>query len=483
MNKKRTILYSVIMVMILITQSFAAIVSDNDGSAFVTKSEFEALKTDFANQIQTYNESIDNKIDGAIASYLAGIQQEKKVEQESLINKINDDCGDSYKSGTTEHKYGYRCMAKSYTVPTTQKPEGAIVNFFTGNILGNESNTRFGCGWVRVGLTNASRTGLYDVNIPDSGMKTGKYIMLNKYNGKYYPGNVYNDITYRYYVTGSGAAATFDGWPQYNSTDNSVTWTFPEFRITETEYWKIDIGNAKGHWDDASTDTWDNIKVFFGGSYTKNETINVIPVTGKISTSSNVFGLLNDDLTRMRVQENSYDWSATDGNVFRSRLKVSDTWQQELYFSPRFNPNLTFYFNCHPYDNSVKLSDLIDYNATIAYGDGDVAIYGGLPLFKATNNGIVTMKIIFKSHDNHDVYVGLKTSQFANDETYTVESALNLRNENDVKYSSNKFERDKEYTFVMDVKKDQVVWIKTYDASSDTGFTGAVTSSIYLVSD
>ena len=35
----------------------------------------------------------------------------------------------------------------------------------------------------------------------------------------------------------------------------------------------------------------------------------------------------------------------------------------------------------------------------------------------------------------------------------------------------------------MDVNKDDVVWIKTYDDSSDTGFTGAVTSSIELVSD
>ena len=54
--------------------SFAAVVSDNDGSAFVTKSEFEALKKGFADQIDNYNTSIDNKIDGAIATYLAGLR-------------------------------------------------------------------------------------------------------------------------------------------------------------------------------------------------------------------------------------------------------------------------------------------------------------------------------------------------------------------------------------------------------------------------
>ena len=58
--------------------SFAAVVSDSDGSAFVTKAEFEALKKDFDNQIDNYNASIDNKIDGSIAAYLSGIKQAKK---------------------------------------------------------------------------------------------------------------------------------------------------------------------------------------------------------------------------------------------------------------------------------------------------------------------------------------------------------------------------------------------------------------------
>ena len=93
------------------------------------------------------------------------------------------------------------------------------------------------------------------------------------------------------------------------------------------------------------------------------------------------------------------------------------------------------------------------------------------------------MKIKFKSDLNHDVRIGLKKSQFANDETYTIDASLGLRNENDVKYTTNKFSKDTEYTFKMDVNKDDVIWIKTYDDSSDTGFTGAVTSSIELVSD
>ena len=61
------------MVVLLSIETFAAVVSDNDGSAFITKAEFDSLKNNFQSQLDAYNTSIDNKIDTAIASYLAGI--------------------------------------------------------------------------------------------------------------------------------------------------------------------------------------------------------------------------------------------------------------------------------------------------------------------------------------------------------------------------------------------------------------------------
>lgn len=56
------------------TAMYAAAVSDNDGSAFITKAEFDSLKNDFQSQIDLYNSSIDSKIDTAIAQYLSGIK-------------------------------------------------------------------------------------------------------------------------------------------------------------------------------------------------------------------------------------------------------------------------------------------------------------------------------------------------------------------------------------------------------------------------
>ena len=66
-----------IFAFLLSINSFAAVMSDNDGSAFITKAEFDSLKNDFQSKIDAYNLNIDNKIDAAIAGYLAGIKTTK----------------------------------------------------------------------------------------------------------------------------------------------------------------------------------------------------------------------------------------------------------------------------------------------------------------------------------------------------------------------------------------------------------------------
>ena len=81
-------LLALFLVVLISIDSFAAVVSDNDGAAFVTKAEFDALKRNFNDQIAKYNTSIDSKIDGAIANYLAGIKlsQESYIELDSKTN-------------------------------------------------------------------------------------------------------------------------------------------------------------------------------------------------------------------------------------------------------------------------------------------------------------------------------------------------------------------------------------------------------------
>jgi hypothetical protein len=83
---------SLTLVLFLCIENFAALVSDNDGSAFITKAEFDSLKNNFQSQIDQYNTSIDAKIDAAIAAYLSGIKADKTTELVTpyFMYKIDD---------------------------------------------------------------------------------------------------------------------------------------------------------------------------------------------------------------------------------------------------------------------------------------------------------------------------------------------------------------------------------------------------------
>ena len=78
-------LLALFLVVLMSINTLGAVVSDNDGSAFITKAEFDSLKNNFQSQIDQYNTSIDSKIDGAIASYLAGITVAKKQTIKPVI--------------------------------------------------------------------------------------------------------------------------------------------------------------------------------------------------------------------------------------------------------------------------------------------------------------------------------------------------------------------------------------------------------------
>ena len=69
------------IIVIINFNSFSAVVSSNDGSAFITKAEFDALVNDFNSRIEDYEKSIDAKIDGAIAEYLAGLATSSLVQR------------------------------------------------------------------------------------------------------------------------------------------------------------------------------------------------------------------------------------------------------------------------------------------------------------------------------------------------------------------------------------------------------------------
>lgn len=121
-------LIAVLLIISMITSSFAATVSDNDGSAFITKAEFDSLKNNFQSQIDQFNSSIDSKIDAAIAQYLAGITVST---EQTLISLLSSD-----------GKYGgyleYWCSTTSDAFDTNDKKYSRDT-FYMIHSAGNKS--------------------------------------------------------------------------------------------------------------------------------------------------------------------------------------------------------------------------------------------------------------------------------------------------------------------------------------------------------
>ena len=79
-----------VLIVLMSIESFSAVVSSDDGSAFVTKAQFEDLKSNFEKQIANYNASLDEKIDGAISNYINGRNVVKKTNMKPLVKNYKD---------------------------------------------------------------------------------------------------------------------------------------------------------------------------------------------------------------------------------------------------------------------------------------------------------------------------------------------------------------------------------------------------------
>ena len=92
-----------LFIVVLLNVNTYAAVGANDGSAFVTKAEFDALVNTFNEQMDSYQSGLNSKIDGAIANYLAGLSNENRIPQTNLYELCCDNLRDS--DGTKKYTF------------------------------------------------------------------------------------------------------------------------------------------------------------------------------------------------------------------------------------------------------------------------------------------------------------------------------------------------------------------------------------------
>ena len=215
--------------LLLSIDTLAAVVSDNDGAAFVTKAEFEALKTNFATQINNYNDSIDKKIDGAIASYLAGIQLSQpptitygKIKEivggdlwcKNIVNDVGEDEIETNTKLNLTRRLNYK-----YFNNLTQ-----IWNIHVVKVAGDQWYT-----WVGSELVSTAHTMYYD----------GVYSLgFADIHGRHTPGGANADTTVTKYLP-----STWVGWSPGSWTEieyevglkGALNWNFSKNPLTTAD--------------------------------------------------------------------------------------------------------------------------------------------------------------------------------------------------------------------------------------------------------
>ena len=480
---------------LLSINSFAAVVSDNDGSAFITKAEFDSLKNNFQNQLDSYNSGIDSKIDSAIAGYLAGIKVEKVEELESILNKVNEKCEDFYiDSGGNKVKYNFRAMSRMFNIPTTQVPKGAITNFFISrsDIPDNEQH-----GWARFGLTYGTRTSFNDVIVPETGYQTGKYFLVDETSdGSLFSINEVNEMTYRFYTGGSSFTHGVYNQASSTTSNNGTLSTAEDFK-NNNNFWSMKVGQVTYTYHHQNNiHDYDSWRCAYGTSFNNSKSYMTMPVCGV--TDNSIIALRKSNLVKMTLQDTVYTWNlyytirsvyawnnTTNGRYDHSNEADGDPTGK--WSSPNAMPSLAtfpwkFYFNCHPYE-TINTKSLIDDTATTLLGK-EVKITDGIPVFKVPRDGIVDMKVKFVKPTTSTITTcgaTFRNEPFKNTYYgYNYSANLNCRDFDNVKYATNMWDIDKEYNVRMDVKKGDVIYVKAVDITDEFGVVGVKTTQIKL---
>ncbi len=479
-------LLALFLVVLMSIDTLAAVVSDNDGSAFITKAEFDSLKNNFQAQIDTYNVSIDNKIDTAIANYLQGIKISKKSVLDNILNKLNAKSNDGwYDTSGNWVTPGYRLMVKQWTPPETRKPVGAILNFFLQQTYGRGTAgyTNMGVMCARLGVTWNSRGQLSDEYRPnDVDYKTGKYLVCDKTkDGVYIPRGMYDEIEYRYWVSGGSAyTGGTEGSFAIGTNKDEAHWRNLTFENADG-FWSLKLQSCWQRWGPVSAGLEEReLPTVYGGTFSSDQMNMTVPIMGEISGSA--ICLLNEDYSK-NILASAYD--SFDGYECRI-LSIRNRNNDDIVVSSQNNYGtasdalIKIKYNYHPHVTK-ELEKLLDYTVYDVLNEKNY-LFNGLPIFTATADGVVKFKINFYSAGNNNVCIGLQTEKFENDDSkYIIDSNLNLKDENGNAYTSNEFESGRDYTFVADVKKNETLYLKTYDATDNEEFSGAkITSDIEL---
>ena len=363
--------------------SFAAIVGDNDGAAFITKAEFDSLKNTFQSEINRYNSSIDAKINGAISAYLDGIKVEKKSRIDNTLYKI---C-----SGRT--------VKFQYTTYDARKNRANI------SIQGGLSLYKYPfdlTGW-RTFIINKS------YNHYDTDGQNRIWYYQEKDSKKYLIGSADDYIRSLLLISGSSMTSsngdgklTFGRAVTYNGTGTIATFTRYALSNSVDDLSQQNYENSAGSGWSTQTIYYNLLKVYVGGTLTDYRSI--VPA-GAVNTT-----IYASDFEKRGTRNWEYwttyavsaDFSPV-ATAINATAAIADDIPVFRFKSTSFNVNTTRSY----------LADSVGI---------DMPYYGGLPLCSAVYTGTCEFNIKV----NKACYLTIKDNEVCNNTTAQADPGVEI---------------------------------------------------------
>ena len=374
-----------------------AAVGANDGSAFVTKAEFDAFVNTFNEQMDTYEGSFITKVDGAIANYLAGLSSERIINQENIY-----DVACKY----NKNQVKFRFMKAGFEPENTNLP--------TRCVIGGEYYFKNNDGSLDIWFNGSSDAGKGKMYLLDNygGLKEYYQVYVKVDAGGSWAGGVSGKNMTRVMITTSPS--------EFGSYSKQISMPGASFRaISGYSKQKSNITQLNGEY---VYPTISSTQIY----YVKEEDKDKLTIAGTLSFS----GRSSNTVLGIQGQEST-------------SFTGSSSWQFQLY---------------HPKYNYKAANEIICNSAASQANGATIFNYEGLPFVKCDAAG--DLKFVLKwttplAAQNY-VQTGIrKNSGFANDGIVIIDPDLKTNLDNNVVEANKEVE-----VVVKDVKKNDVYWIK-----------------------
>ena len=446
-----------LLIFILGIDSFAAVVSDNDGSAFITKAEFETMKKEFVEQVDNYNKSIDGKIDGAIAAYLAGLRMSKVSTLENYVDTMKN-----------QYYYANAFANKQDSFTSSNDEPFSRAGWWLFKVWG--WNLGHGDANGMVNIVNGNRSG-HSLKIRPTSVNSKKFYLKKIHvNGNDYYGP-YDQYIYsiEQQITAEALNSFWNQHQHYTSpaTFPNLTFDFRSLTVSGT--------TALGSYD---TGGWGSITNIIGRIILKYERGDInrrwgaANASGSCNSSTSNYAVdyderynLTQSVTKPGTQYTESGWGSQCQNWYPS--------SRTAYYADQYDkPSVTLHFNI-PKIINIKNNELCNPIASKLL-DELVPIYAGMPITKLPGSGKIKLKyryIIRRISDNVEVSdtatLCFKSKQFSNAELSSETEVLYETTEGYNEWTTCEFD-------INDAKSDGSTVLYVKAAPSNSGYYVAI---------